>query len=99
MLEQFRIGARALAYGRLRRDTSERKSQMRTEMIKHFYRVTLTALSMIVAMSAIAQELKVGAPAPEFKLAGSDGQQYSLSAYKGKQAVALAFFPQAFTGG
>ncbi len=68
-------------------------------MIKHYYRVTFTALSMIVAMSATAQELKVGAPAPEFKLAGSDGQQYSLSAYKGKQAVALAFFPQAFTGG
>ena len=54
---------------------------------------------MAVAMSATAEELKVGAPAPEFKLAGSDGQQYALSAYKGKQAVALAFFPEAFTGG
>ncbi len=68
-------------------------------MIKYFYRVTFTALSMAIALSATAQELKVGAPAPKFNLAGSDGKQYSLSAYKGKQAVALAFFPQAFTGG
>lgn len=68
-------------------------------MIKYFYRVVLTAMSMAVAISATAQDLKVGAPAPDFKLAGSDGQQYSLSDYRGKQAVALAFFPQAFTGG
>ena len=65
----------------------------------YFYRVTFTALSMVIALSATAQELKVGAAAPEFNLAGSDGKQYSLSAYKGKQAIALAFFPQAFTGG
>ena len=68
-------------------------------MIKSFYPVIFTALSMAVALTATAQELKVGAPAPEFKLAGSDGKQYALSAYKGKQAVAIAFFPQAFTGG
>ena len=68
-------------------------------MIKHIYRVTFTALSMAVALSATAQELKVGAPALDFKLAGSDGKQYSLSNYKDKQAVAIAFFPQAFTSG
>jgi peroxiredoxin len=68
-------------------------------MMVHFFRFAFVVLSMAVAMSATAQELKVGAPAPEFTLAGSDGQQYSLSSYKGKQAVALAFFPEAFTGG
>ena len=62
-------------------------------------RLAITVMSMAVAMSSTAQELKVGAPAPEFKLMGSDGRQYSLAAYKGKQAVALAFFPEAFTGG
>jgi len=69
------------------------------KMIKQYLRVALTVTSMAVAMPATAQEPKVGTPAPDFKRAGSDGQQYSLSDYKGKQAVALAFFPQAFTSG
>jgi thioredoxin-dependent peroxiredoxin len=43
--------------------------------------------------------LQVGDAAPEFDLAGSDGKQYKLSDFKGKQAVILAFFPKAFTGG
>ena len=68
-------------------------------MTDQFFRVAFTVTWMAVAISASAQELEVGAPAPEFKLAGSDGQQYSLAGYRGKQAVALAFFPQAFTGG
>ena len=44
-------------------------------------------------------ELKPGDPAPEFSLAGSDGKTHRLSDYKGKQAVVLAWFPKAFTGG
>ncbi len=68
-------------------------------MIRQFCRVAFAVMSLVLAASAAAQELRAGAPAPEFSLEGSDGQQYSLSAYKGKQAVALAFFPQAFTGG
>jgi peroxiredoxin Q/BCP len=70
-----------------------------TDPIKYLYRWVFTVMSMAIAMSATAQDLKVGAPAPDFELAGSDGQKYSLSAFKGKQAVALAFFPEAFTGG
>ena len=37
--------------------------------------------------------------APEFSLPGSDGQTYTLADYRGKQAVVVAWFPIAFTGG
>src|SRR5262245_710733 len=48
---------------------------------------------------ATAAELKVGDPAPDFKLTGSDGKTYTLSQFKGKKAVVLAWFPKAFTSG
>ncbi len=43
--------------------------------------------------------LKVGDPAPDFSLPGSDGKTHKLSDFKGKKAVVLAWFPKAFTGG
>ncbi len=46
-----------------------------------------------------AAELKVGDAAPEFKLKGSDGKTYTLSQFKGKQPVIVAWYPKAFTGG
>ncbi len=46
-----------------------------------------------------AADLKVGEAAPDFALKGSDGKTYKLSDYKGKQAVVIAWFPKAFTGG
>jgi thioredoxin-dependent peroxiredoxin len=61
------------------------------------------ALSLAATMGGSAQqpaaELKVGDMAPNFKLPGSDGKTYSLSDFKGKSAVVLAWFPKAFTGG
>jgi len=48
-------------------------------------------------MSAVAGP-GVGDLAPDFTLAGSDGQQYTLSAMRG-QHVVIAFFPKAFTSG
>ena len=45
-----------------------------------------------------AVQLRVGDPAPEFSLPGSDGKVYSLADYWGKQAVVLAWFVKAFTG-
>ncbi len=49
--------------------------------------------------TAAEGELKVGDKAPAFSLQGSDGKTYSLDDFKGKQAVVLAWFPKAFTGG
>ena len=46
-----------------------------------------------------AADLKVGDAAPDFALQGSDGKTYKLSAYKDKQAVVIAWYPKAFTGG
>ena len=63
----------------------------------------LLAMGLVAALSvgASAQgvELKVGDPAPDFKLEASDGKTYSLADFKGKQAVVLAWFPAAFTQG
>lgn len=44
-------------------------------------------------------ELKPGDDAPAFSLKGSDGKTYSLSDFKGKKVVVLAWFRKAFTRG
>ena len=64
-----------------------------------FVPVVSTALLMLAVPSANAAELKVGADAPDFELKASDGKTYKLSDFKGKQAVVVAWFPKAFTGG
>jgi cytochrome oxidase Cu insertion factor (SCO1/SenC/PrrC family) len=43
--------------------------------------------------------LKVGDPAPDFTMRGTDGKTYKLSDFKGKKNVVLAFYVLAFTGG
>ena len=48
---------------------------------------------------APAVELKVGDPAPNSKLQGSDGKTYNLADFAGKKAVVVAWFPAAFTKG
>ena len=60
----------------------------------------LAIVSMLGAAAvASAAELKVGDPAPDFKLQASDGKTYQLSDFKGKKAVVVAWFPKAFTSG
>jgi peroxiredoxin Q/BCP len=60
--------------------------------------IALVAL-LAAGAGAVAAELQVGDPAPDFALAGSDGKTYRLSDFKGKKAVILAWFPRAFTQG
>ena len=61
------------------------------------------ALSLVTSTAGMAQapaaELKVGDMAPAFSAPGSDGKTHTLAESKGKQAVVLAWFPKAFTGG
>jgi peroxiredoxin Q/BCP len=52
-----------------------------------------------VVAQAQTAELKVGDPAPNFKLQATDGKTYQLSDFKGKKAVVIAWFPKAFTQG
>lgn len=57
---------------------------------------------MLMAFSALPRavgDLKVGDPAPAFKLEASDGKTYALTDFRGKQAVVLAWFPKAYTRG
>jgi peroxiredoxin Q/BCP len=63
--------------------------------------VPILLLTTCVAISSLsaAGGLKVGDIAPQFSLPGSDGKSYSLTDYKGKQVVVLAWFAKAFTGG
>jgi peroxiredoxin Q/BCP len=55
--------------------------------------------AVAVGIQAQTPELKVGDPAPNFKLQATDGKTYQLSDFKGKKAVVVAWFPKAFTQG
>lgn len=58
------------------------------------------AAAALAALSAQSSPpLQPGDAAPAFTLPGSDGKTYSLADFKDKQAVVLAWFPKAFTGG
>ena len=61
------------------------------------FSILLAAPAMV--MGAKEKELKVGDPAPEFSMKGSDGKTYKLADFKGKKAFVIAWFPKAFTGG
>ena len=62
--------------------------------------ILFIALTAAVGLTAHAHaDLKVGDAAPDFELAGTDGKTYKLSDFKDKQAVVVAWFPKAFTGG
>ena len=59
----------------------------------------MAVMAGLAAVPAMAADLKVGDPAPDFTLQATDGKTYKLSDFKGKQAVVLAWFPKAFTQG
>jgi len=64
-----------------------------------FALVLTAALTPALAAQAPTVTLKAGDPAPDFTLKASDGKTYSLSDYRGKKAVVIAWFPKAFTAG
>lgn len=66
--------------------------------MKRLLIASFASLLTLIAGHA-AETLKVGDAAPDFKLQGSDGKTYSLADFKDKQAVVIAWFPKAFTGG
>ena len=51
------------------------------------------------AAGAGAKRLETGDLAPAFSLPGTDGKTHTLAELQGKQAVVIAWFPKAFTGG
>ncbi len=59
----------------------------------------IVALAAAAIPAGAAEPLKVGDAAPDFQLTGSDGKTYKLADFHGKQAVVLAWYPRAFTGG
>lgn len=64
-------------------------------------KIPFLSFALCAAFAAGAQggDLKPGDKAPDFELPGSDGKTYKLADFKGKQAVILAWYPKAFTGG
>lgn len=54
---------------------------------------------ILFSISTISFSLEVGDAAPNFTLEGTDGNTYTLSQFKGKEAVVIAWFPKAFTRG
>ena len=71
-------------------------------------RISWLTLALVAGLSVLGSgvgwaqtpiELSVGDQAPAFSLPGSDGKTHSLAESRGKQAVVLAWFPKAFTGG
>jgi thioredoxin-dependent peroxiredoxin len=71
--------------------------------MKAWLKIAMGAALSLVTTTAMAQtpaaELKVGDMAPAFSAPGSDGKTHTLAESRGKQAVVLAWFPKAFTGG
>ncbi len=71
-------------------------------MLRFALSIGLVAFSIsLLSTSATAEvtPIKVKDMVPDFELKGSDGKTYKLSDFKGKQAVVIAWYPKAFTGG
>jgi len=66
---------------------------------KRLSTVLLLLVLMLGVQMSLGADLKVGDPVPSFRLMGTDGNWYTSEQFKGKQALIIAWFPKAFTGG
>lgn len=77
---------------------THKKHSLAHRVAKQLLQVS-AVLAFCVGASNAGAELKAGDMAPDFALQASDGREYRLSDFRGKQAVVLAWFPRAFTSG
>ena len=73
-------------------------------MKRTFFSILLTAVFAFGVFGQAApapppMTLKVGDMAPDFTLTDTNGKKVTLSEFRGKNNVVLAFFVLAFTGG
>ncbi len=61
--------------------------------------ITSILCTSLFAAGVFAELPKVGDASPDFVMQGSDGKTYTAKDFLGKQAVIVAWFPRAFTGG
>jgi peroxiredoxin len=100
---------RRCSEGRGKMLSSDFSSLQRRELMKGSIRAMLCALVLVLAagqFSARAQEdkiaktpLKTGDTAPDFTLLSNEWKPVTLSEFRGKKNVILAFYVLAFTGG
>ena len=68
--------------------------------MKHRFALVLVAVMPLLAQAPPPHtQLKVGDMAPDFTLPSTTGKNVTLSEFRGKKNVVLAFYPAAFTGG
>lgn len=72
---------------------------MGTSLMKKLAKQITTIAALLMAVPVLSASLHVGDVAPDFSLQGSDGKTYTLSDFRGKQAVVIAWFPRAYTRG
>ncbi len=68
-------------------------------MLKMKRSVCLVLVALMAVASPADERPKVGDKVPDFKMQGSDEQEYAATDFVDKQAVIIAWFPRAFTGG
>jgi thioredoxin-dependent peroxiredoxin len=81
--------------------------EARVKPARHFRTLAATARAAATGLANVAlgriepagAQLRVGDPAPDFTLPGSDGHEYKLSDFRGRKPVVIAWFPKAFTPG
>lgn len=67
--------------------------------MKRWFVPALALSLLLMAGSAMAEDLKVGDKAPAFKFVDASGKEYTLEDFKDADGVVVAWFPKAFTPG